>query len=239
MPYGGSASLSGIKSKLQQSIEKVEIPPVERFVPPAVDTGRIERITQQFASPYISKNRRALTNALVLAQQAESPTERALLTREALGGFGGGVDEALARSRASAMSAYAPEYESMVEADRLSWSERMMRERYKYLASLEASTTDTGPHMGGGIPGRAIGRLPDSGPGRVSLPMLDSPWGSIHGPRGRWGVGSGGGQVSTPSTGGSGSTLSTLYPELSSGQVGPSEQLSPTYWDTRPGYNPY
>lgn len=210
MAYSGFGTpTNGYQSRLQQEIEKVEIPPTSPFVAPATDIGRIERITQQMASPFVSKYRRRLADALAMAQQSENPMERSMLTRASLEGYGSGIDEALSRSRAGAMSAYLPEYQAQVEAGRLSWAENAMRERLKYTKSLEAVDESRLSSLGG---------VSSTAPKHQTRYLRNVPW--------LWEASNMGGTGSNlprgmnrvqgpPSDAGSGqSSLSVLFPEI-------------------------
>lgn len=120
--YSGSGTTSTVEPMAQ-------VPP---FPTPPVDIGRIESLTQQFAAPYTRRSRMALREALMRSQQIENPATRAFYARQALEGFGGGLEEAIAGSRRAALSTYQMEYQPETHAAEAVWAEKRARERIEW-----------------------------------------------------------------------------------------------------------
>lgn len=99
------------------------------FVPPKVDVGRINLLTQQFGGAGVRRLRQALTRGLAKASQARNPATRRLLMRGAIEGFGAGVSDVTGRARAGAISAVQPEFQAATSSARLAFLERGLRER--------------------------------------------------------------------------------------------------------------
>lgn len=104
--------------------------PMPTYTPPTYDTSRLRFLGEQQAAPGIRSLRRGVSEAL--GKSYENPNVSALAKREALGGFGEGLEQVYGGARRTAQAMYAPEYAGQEQAGKMSY-EALMDERYKKL----------------------------------------------------------------------------------------------------------
>ena len=112
-------------------------PSPSSYFAPLPDTGRIQFLTQQAAAPGARKLRMGLLGALQMAKRAENPNVQALLGRQAVAGYGEGLESVMGGARREGMGMYAPEYAAMTEQEKANWLAANEKERSDYLAALE------------------------------------------------------------------------------------------------------
>ena len=112
-------------------------PSPSSYFAPLPDTGRIQFLTQQAAAPGARKLRMGLLRALQMAKRAENPNVQALLGRQAVAGYGEGLESVMGGARREGMGMYAPEYAAMTEQEKANWLAANEKERSDYLAALE------------------------------------------------------------------------------------------------------
>lgn len=101
------------------------------------DLGRIQFLTQQAAAPAARKLRMGLLGALQAGRRAENPNVQALLGRQAVAGYGEGLESVMGGARREGMGLYAPEYAASTEEGKANWLAAREKERSDYLAALE------------------------------------------------------------------------------------------------------
>jgi len=112
-------------------------PSPSSYFAPLPDTGRIQFLTQQAAAPGARKLRMGLLGALQASKRAENPNVQALLGRQAVAGYGEGLESVMGGARREGMGMYAPEYAAMTEQEKANWLAANEKERSDYLAVLE------------------------------------------------------------------------------------------------------
>ena len=112
-------------------------PSPSSYFAPLPDTGRIQFLTQQAAAPGARKLRMGLLGALQASKRAENPNVQALLGRQAVAGYGEGLESVMGGARREGMGMYAPEYAAMTEQEKANWLAANEKERSDYLAALE------------------------------------------------------------------------------------------------------
>ena len=78
-----------------------------------------------------------LLGALQASKRAENPNVQALLGRQAVAGYGEGLERVMGGARREGMGMYAPEYAAMTEQEKANWLAANEKERSDYLAALE------------------------------------------------------------------------------------------------------
>lgn len=112
-------------------------PSISQYYAPTPDMGRIQLLTQEAAAPGVRKLRGGLTEALQTAARAENPNVQALLSRKALEGYGGGLEDIMGGARREGMGLYAPEYAALTEQEKMNWLAERERELMNYKAVLD------------------------------------------------------------------------------------------------------
>lgn len=193
-PSSGSGWRTSTSASSTTSPSTVPSIPVTPYEPPAYDYGRLESLTQQFASPALSRLRRGVREATMTGQYEENPAVRAMMARRSLEGYGTGLGSALASARGTAASVYGTEYQTQADAARRAAEERWARERMQMTASQTTESRLQRP-TGGGL--RAPSRLPHTVSYVQHDPLASVRTGSSSGGTSPGGGGGGGtGQVS-------------------------------------------
>lgn len=106
------------------------------YFAPSPDLGRIQFLTQQAGAPGVRKLRMGLLRALQEGRRAENPNVQAMLAREAIAGYGEGLESVMGGARREGMGLYAPEFAAMGEEGRMNWLAQKEKEYADYLATL-------------------------------------------------------------------------------------------------------
>ena len=107
------------------------------YFAPLPDIGRIQFLTRQAAAPGVRKLRMGLLGALQAGRRAENPNMQALLGRQAVAGYGEGLESVMGGARQEGMGLYAPEFAAMTEQEKANWLAAREKEHSDYLAALE------------------------------------------------------------------------------------------------------
>lgn len=137
-PLGGGTSkwpMIGVPTYQVGQIPAAPTP--SPYFAPSPDLGRIQFLTQQAAAPAARKLRMGLLGALQAGRRAENPNVQALLGRQAVAGYGEGLESVMGGARREGMGLYAPEYAASTEEGRANWLAAREKERSDYLAALE------------------------------------------------------------------------------------------------------
>ncbi|MBV6340444.1 hypothetical protein [Candidatus Magnetobacterium casense] len=125
-PSSGSGGMFGSKRK------ELLAPEVSPYFAPQQDWDRIRFLQQQQAAPAVRKLRKGLLSTLQTARRAENPNVQGLIGREALSGYGEGLESAMAGAGGEAQRMYAPEYSADVQAGLLNWQADERRKLLDY-----------------------------------------------------------------------------------------------------------
>lgn len=85
-----------------------ELPEMPKYTAPEWDEGKIKGLTQTFAAPGLRSLRQQMARATT--QPSSNPNVRAMTLREALAGYGAGLESIMSGARQTAGSEYAREY---------------------------------------------------------------------------------------------------------------------------------
>ena len=136
-PYGTTSKWPMLDIPTFQAGKIPAAPSPSSYFAPLPDTSRIQFLTQQAAAPGARKLRMGLLGALQASKRAENPNVQALLGRQAVAGYGEGLESVMGGARREGMGMYAPEYAAMTEQEKANWLAANEKERSDYLAALE------------------------------------------------------------------------------------------------------
>lgn len=157
-PSGGtSRSFSALREGL---------PPVTSFQPIPINTSRIEELTQQFASPGVRQLRRGLTSALATAPGV-NPIIAAQQKRQAVRGFGEGLEGVVSSARSVALDIFGREFSQLTEAERGRVQEEIRRRQEALqlgVMDVNQADADRGSSSVGFTGGHTPGEIPSQSP---------------------------------------------------------------------------
>lgn len=136
------------------------VPTVGEFKAPQWDEKEIRRLTQKLAAPKLRQLRRQIQRAQ--ARQYENPNVRAMTLREALEGYGLGVEGAMAGARAQAGAEYGQRYGREFQAAQLTYGARTQAAMAAYQNAFNAylqsmqRVSETTATTGAGVGGRSM-----------------------------------------------------------------------------------
>lgn len=168
-PVGGGSAGGTRKTVTTKTptMPKPEAPDVPAFTPPKYDEAKVKRLAQKHAAPSLRRLRSALQQEM--GRSYENPNVRAMTLREALQGYGLGVEGALSQAGSAARSEYGAEYQRKYAGAMTTYQtqQQMAMQAYQnafnaYLQSMQQTTT-TGP--GGEDEASGGWQASDFGPG--------------------------------------------------------------------------
>lgn len=154
VPFGGSEE----EGKLS-----LTYPEVPEFVPPALDIGRVQELTQQTAAPGLRRERFGTIRGLQLAraegERRGNPLSQ-LLRRQVLEARGQNIADIMSGAQQQARSLYGPEYAAAVEAERSRVESARQKATAEYAYSIRRDLLDRsrGPSGRSSTGGRTITR---------------------------------------------------------------------------------
>ena len=154
--------------------------PYPEFAAPEWDEGAIKSLTQQRAAPGVRRLREATRRATQRASYAENPAVTAMSLREALAGYGTGLESVLGGAARTARGEYGEEYGREFQTAQIQNQARQRELDLAFQAAMQAwsregTQTTTrretyGEPGGGGTTGTVItGTTPGTRPGPSGL----------------------------------------------------------------------
>lgn len=113
-----------------------ELGDMEPFEAPEWDTRKIARKTQVKAAPGVRKLRSAMQR--VGARRFENPNVGAMTLREALGGYGLGLQGVMAGAESAAQAEYGREYQQQYQAKAMGYQANLQRQMAEYQTAYQA-----------------------------------------------------------------------------------------------------
>lgn len=113
-----------------------ELGDMEPFEAPEWDSRKIARKTQVKAAPGVRKLRTAMQR--VQARSYENPNVGAMTLREALGGYGLGLQGVMAGAESAAQAEYGREYGQQFQAKAMGYQANLQRQMAEYQAAYQS-----------------------------------------------------------------------------------------------------
>lgn len=137
--------------------ERPELPELPAFEAPEYEEAEVRRLTQEIAAPRVRQLRETTRRAL--ARTYENPNIRRMTVREALAGYGTGLEGVLAGARRGAIAEYGQRYGREFTAAQLNWQARAQQLMQQYgnlwdeyiRGGVVTTETVTPGQRGGGI----------------------------------------------------------------------------------------
>lgn len=110
------------------------------YTAPTYDEGKVKKLTQEQAAPAIRGLRSALQR--VQNNQGENANVNRMTLRDALAGYGQGLQSAMSTASATARSLYNEEYSREADAAKTNFTARADAAKTNYQASVDAAKTN-------------------------------------------------------------------------------------------------
>jgi len=113
-----------------------EMGAIPEFIAPEYDEGQISKIAQQVAAPGVRNLRTAVQTAT--SRRYDNPNVQRMTLRDALAGYGQGLEEVMSGARQSASAEYANKYANEYKAAGMNWQVAVQTVRDKYAGQMES-----------------------------------------------------------------------------------------------------
>jgi len=112
-----------------------EMGEMPEFVAPEYDEAKIAKMAQQNAAPGVRNLRTAIQ--AVTSRRSDNPNVDRMTLRDALAGYGQGLEEVMSGARQSASAEYAQKYAMEYRAAGMNWEQAVQTVRDKYAGAME------------------------------------------------------------------------------------------------------
>ena len=119
--------------------ESPEMEETPEFEAPEWDEAAINKATQQNAASGIRSLKSAVQQAMASASGSDNPNVQKMLLRDALAGYGEGLEEVMSGARTTATEEYATKYAYEYETAGMTWEAAVQAVRDKYAGDLAGS----------------------------------------------------------------------------------------------------
>jgi hypothetical protein len=173
--YGGGGGTRTSVSTTTFTMPRPKTPDLPTLELPKVDKRAVAALAQRAAAPGIRSLRETVQQAM--GASYENPNVRRMTLREALQGYGAGLEKVMAGAQAQARQEHQQELNLLAEERQQNWRAQVQRamDSYnkawsEYLASAKKTTTQTSDDDGaGGTGGYVWKRLPSGALDRVPV----------------------------------------------------------------------
>jgi len=137
MPTPGALATFDLPERgVTPEFEMPEMGEIPTFEAPLYDEGKISKMAQQQAAPGLRNLRTAVQSGL--SRRYENPNVQRMTLRDALAGYGQGLEEVMSGARQSASTEYATKYAMEYKAAGMNWEAAVQTVRDKYAGQMEA-----------------------------------------------------------------------------------------------------
>jgi hypothetical protein len=167
--------------------EAPSAPKIPKLELPKFDKRAVRALTQKLAAPGMRRLSEGLQTALTV--QSENPNVRRMTLREALQGYGTGLEQTLSGAGQQARGEHMQELEQQGREAQMNWQAQTQAamQAYnnafqKYLASATRTQTTTPTYSGTGAPAgptTGVGAIAGSDPGRTRSNAFQQMWGNL------------------------------------------------------------
>lgn len=119
------------------TFEPLEYP---KYEPPTRDLERVKKLTQEAAAPQLRGLRTEVQRAM--GKRYANPNVARMTLREALAGYGQGLESVMAGARAAGRSAYETEYAPLAEKARVEYQTGVSKAQQEWEAQRAARMTE-------------------------------------------------------------------------------------------------
>lgn len=114
-----------------------EMGDIPEFVAPEYDESKIAKMAQQNAAPGVRNLRTAIQ--AVASRRSDNPNADRMTLRDALAGYGQGLEEVMSGARQTASAEYAQKYAMEYKTAGMNWEQAVQTVRDKYAGAMEGS----------------------------------------------------------------------------------------------------
>ena len=115
-------------------------PEYPTYTPAAREPGRVEELTQQIAAPGVRGLRTQVQRAI--GRRYVNPQVARMTLREALAGYGAGLESVMGGARRGALGQYETEYAPKAEKARMEYQTGVSQAQAAYQARIQAQMTE-------------------------------------------------------------------------------------------------
>lgn len=107
------------------------------YTPPAFSQERVSELQEQLMGAPLGRLRRGLERSLTGSRYIENPAVRAMIEREALGGYGAGISDIRTGTGREAYQKYLPEFTTQVQTAQTQFQADVQSRQAQFTADLE------------------------------------------------------------------------------------------------------
>lgn len=145
-PYGPKPEMSGLAdfeapaAPETPKFGEVEMGEIPEFVAPKYNEAEIAKRTQRYASPGVRKLRSAVQAAMT--RRTDNPNVNRLTLKDALAGYGEGLESVMSGASKTATAEYAEKYAIEYKSAGMNWQSAVQAVRDKYAGAMESRKMD-------------------------------------------------------------------------------------------------